>query len=316
MLVQGLLAVPVVELGGSPVLAFNVVLLAGLTFTGWAFCLLLQRWTGSWSAGFVAGSLAAFNAHALVRFGHLQIMHVEFFAVMLFALDRLIRMRQLKDAVWLGIGFALQGLTSLYLLMFSAWALIFAVLSRAAEWWRAGALGAALRFGVAALVAATLLWPYPAVYQELLSDSGLERGVVEQIAGSWSNYLATGARVHRWWVPADAAASQAYGFPGVVAMLLVVFALTRADTRTDPRFRMCAVVALGCLAVSMAPRWPFYPALHSAIPLFQAVRVPAHLAQVVLLMIAVLAGFGVAALGRRWPIAARWPVGVSRWCYS
>jgi hypothetical protein len=93
-------------------------------------------------------------------------------------------------------------------------------------------------------------------------------------------------------------------------MLLVVFAMTRADTRSDPRFRMCAVVALGCLAVSMAPRWPFYPALHRAIPLFQAVRVPAHLAQVVLLMIAVLAGFGAAALGRRWPIAARWPVGV------
>ena len=153
MLVQGLLAVPIVELGGSPVLAFNVVLLAGLTFTGWAFCLLLQRWTGSWIAGLLAGSLAAFNAHALVRFGHLQIMHVEFFALMLFALDRLIRARQLKDAVWLGIGFALQGLTSLYLLVFSAWALIFAVLSRAAEWWRAGALGAVLRFGVAAVVA-------------------------------------------------------------------------------------------------------------------------------------------------------------------
>jgi hypothetical protein len=311
MLVQGLLAVPIVELGGSPVLAFNLVLLAGLTFTGWAFCLLLQRWTGSWTAGFLAGSLAAFNAHALVRFGHLQIMHVEFFALMLFALDRLIRTRQLKDAVWLGVGFALQGLTSLYLLMFSAWALIFAVLSRAAEWWRAGAVGAVLRFGVAALVAAMLLWPYLRTYQQLRSDSGLERGVVEQIAGSWSNYLATGARLHRWWVPADAAASQAYGFPGVMAMLLVVFALTRADTRTDPRVRMCAVVAVGCLAVSMAPRWPLYPALHRAIPLFQAVRVPAHLAQVVLLMVAVLAGFGVAALGRRWPTAARWPVGVA-----
>ncbi len=311
MLVQGALAVPIVELGGSPVLAFNVVLLAGLTFTGWAFCLLVQRWTGSWIAGYLAGSLAAFNAHVLVRFGHLQIMHVEFFALMLFALDRLIRTRQLKDAVWLGVGFALQGLTSLYLLVFSAWALVFAVLSRAAEWWRAGALGAVIRFAAAAVVAAALLWPYLQTYQQLRSERGLERGVVEQIAGSWSNYLATGAHVHRWWVPADAAASQAYAFPGVVAMLLVVFAMTRADTRSDARFRMCAVVALGCVAVSMAPRLPFYPVLHRAIPLFQAVRVPAHLAQVVLLMIAVLAGFGVAALGRRWPIAARWPVGVA-----
>lgn len=50
MLVQGVFAMPVLALGGSAVLAYNVSLLAGLTLTGWAFCLLLHRWTGSWSA--------------------------------------------------------------------------------------------------------------------------------------------------------------------------------------------------------------------------------------------------------------------------
>ena len=52
----------------------------------------------------------------------------------------------------------------------------------------------------------------------------------------------------------------------------------------------------------MAPRLPFYAALHTAVPLFQAVRVPARLSQVVLLMVAVLAGFGV--LGNRETMAA------------
>ena len=39
---------------------------------------------------------------SLVRFGHLQIMHVEFFALMLFALDRLIVARRFRDAVLAG----------------------------------------------------------------------------------------------------------------------------------------------------------------------------------------------------------------------
>src|SRR5215831_9490944 len=65
MVVQGALAMPVIAAGGSPVLAYNVVLLAGFALTGWAFCLLVVRWTGSAPAGYVAGCLAAFNAHVL-----------------------------------------------------------------------------------------------------------------------------------------------------------------------------------------------------------------------------------------------------------
>src|SRR5258708_7558716 len=80
MIVQGVMAMPVLGAGGSPVLAYNLVLLAGFVLTGWAFCLLLHRWTGSWAAGYVGGSLAAFNAHVFGRLPHLQTQHVEFVA--------------------------------------------------------------------------------------------------------------------------------------------------------------------------------------------------------------------------------------------
>ena len=87
--------------------------------TGWAFCLLVRRWTGSWSAGYVAGSLAAFNAYSL-ELTHPQFLHTEFFALMLFALDRLIVTGRLRHVWSLAAGFALQGLTSVYLLVFSS----------------------------------------------------------------------------------------------------------------------------------------------------------------------------------------------------
>ena len=106
----------------------------------------MRRWTGSWSAGYVAGSLAAFNAHTLVQLTHMQFLHAEFFALMLFALDRLIVTGRFRDVWSLAAGFALQGLTSVYLLVFSVWTLLFAiaVANRGMVGGRAGRDGRAL----------------------------------------------------------------------------------------------------------------------------------------------------------------------------
>ena len=137
LIVQGVIAIPVVLLGGSAVLAFNVALMAGFALTAWAFCLLVRAWTGSWAAGAVAGSLAAFNAHSLMRLPHLQTLHLEFFAGALFAMDRLLSERRARDSIALGVAHALEGLTSIYLLMFTSWALLFAALARVPSGWAA-----------------------------------------------------------------------------------------------------------------------------------------------------------------------------------
>lgn len=308
MLVQGAIAIPVIEMGGSPVLAFNVALLAGFAATGFAFCLLVYHWTGSWTAGYVAGSLAAFNAHTLVRLPQLQALHTEFFPLMLYALDRLIVDRRFRNVWWLATGFVLQGLTSLYLLIFSVWTLLFAALGRTIEWLRAGALGMLARFALAAVIATLLLLPYLARYERVRETMGFARTADEQAAANWTDYLATGSRLHyQWWSRKYGEHSASWGFPGVVALTLVGAAFARRDIRRDPRFRMCAMAAAGCIAVSLAPRLPFYEALHRVNPLFQAIRTPSHLIQVVLLMVAVLAGFGLAGLQWRWGHARTWP---------
>src|SRR5688572_13764331 len=138
LLVQGVFAAPAIALGAPPVLAFNVAVFAGFALTGWAFCLLVWRWTGSWAAGYISGSLAAFNAHTLLRIAHLQTLHLEFFALALFALDRVIVSKRFRDACWLAIGFALHAMTSIYLLVFAVWTLAFAALARTREIWKTG----------------------------------------------------------------------------------------------------------------------------------------------------------------------------------
>jgi hypothetical protein len=310
MIVQGVLAIPVLAAGGSPVLAFNMVLLSGLVFTGCAFCLLIRRWTGSWAAGYVGGSAAAFNSHVLVRLPHLQTQHVEFIALVLFCVDRLVTSRRLRDAAWLGLAFALEGLTSVYVLVFTAWMLIFAVAARAGEWLRKRPLNMLGLLATAAVVAAALMAPYLFAYYQLHRLTGFERTVDDArlYAGSINDYLTTGSRIHYpLWSHRFFEQSASPTFPGIVASALAICAIAWEDTWRDARVRMCLVAGIGCAVVSALPNTPLYPALYAVIPLFRAVRVLAHIEQIVLLMIAILAGFGVAALGRRWRDARTWP---------
>jgi hypothetical protein len=317
MIVQGVLAMPILAAGGSPVLAFNLVHIAGFALTGWAFCLLLHRWTGSWGAGYCCGSLAAFNSHVLVRLPHLQTQHVEFVALMLFTLDRLFVSHRIRDAAWLGVSFALQGLTSIYLLVFSTWMLLFAVLARGQEWLRRDPVKVLGLLLVAAATATLLLAPYLLEYYWVHRLTGIERTVADarSQAGSWVNYLSTGSRLHYGlWSHHFMGPARSAAFPGVVAMALVGLTLVWPETRRDGRIRMCLMAAVGCAAVSMLPRTPVYPFLHQIIPLLRVVRVPSRLEQIVLLMIAVVAGFGVAGLGRRWRNPRTWPVAATVLC--
>ncbi len=319
MIVQGVMAMPLRAVGLSPIATYSVLFLAGLALTGWAFCLLIRRWTGSWSAAYIGGSLAAFNASVLVRTPHLQTQHAEFVPLMLFALDRMIMSPRMRSAALLGAGFALQGLTSIYLLVFSTWMLGFAALARlvssgAAAGTEAAAGATARRrvsrlrilvlLGAAGAIACGILAPYLLAYVRLHEATGLERtvGDAELYAGSWTDYLSTGGRLHYWlWSHRFFERSRSASFPGIAGIALAGLGLAWAETRRDPRLRMCLAAGSGCALVSWAAYLPFYPALHRAIPLFRAVRVAAHLGQFVLMMLAVAAGFGAAGLARRWP---------------
>jgi hypothetical protein len=313
MIVQGVLALPVFAAGGSAVLAFNLVLLAGLAVTGWAFCLLLHRWTGSWAAGYTAGSLAAFNSYAFLRLPHLQTFHVEFIALILFALDRFVVSGRLRDAALLGIAFALQGLTSIYLLVFTTWMLLIAVAARAREWIARHAIRAIGGFVLAAIIAAVLLAPYLFAYYRVHRLTGFGRTLAEAERGAatWQNYVSTVSRFHyNLWSHRFVVAGTPPAFPGAAALAFIALVLVWPDTRRDRRVHMCLAAAVGCGILSVLPRSAMFPALYPFIPGITAVRVVANLEQIVLLMTATLAGFGVAGLGRRlgtrrfWPAAA------------
>ncbi|HSP92722.1 MAG TPA: hypothetical protein VLN08_17545, partial [Vicinamibacterales bacterium] len=193
MTLQGLMGAPVLWLGGSPLLAYNLLVIAGLALSAWAMWLLLVRWTGSHAAGAVAGTLVAFNAHTLTRLPHLQALHLEFIPLVLLALDRLLVERRLRDAILLGVACALQGLTSNYLLVFTATAAVAVLAVRAAEVRRPAPARTTALLGFSAVIAAALLAPFLYPYYATQREQGLTRGLdeVARYSSTWRDYLST-----------------------------------------------------------------------------------------------------------------------------
>jgi hypothetical protein len=309
LLVQGALAIPIVWLGGSPVLAYNLVLLAGFALTGWAAGLLALRMTGSLAAAVVGGSIAAFNAQSLVRLPHIQAQHLEFLPLALFAFDRLLEHGRVKHAVLLGAAVALQAFASIYALIFAAWALSCAAAVRVREWigpgrWRV----TALLIG-AVMIAALLLAPVLRPYYLLSKEYGLTRSVAEsrQFASTWTDYLYTASRVHyALWSHAFDKSAEA-NFPGIVALALAIGGVI-AGWRSDRYVRMAAAIVVGAAFLSVAPRLPGFEWAHAYLPGLGAIRAYARAGQIVMIGLGLLAATGAMALRGRWVSARQWPV--------
>lgn len=299
MIVQSAMGAPIIWAGGSPVLAFNVVMLAGFALSGWAMYIVIARWTGSQVAGLTAGVVYAFNAHSFTRLPHLQAQHTEFLPLALYALDCLLRTPTVRSALKLALWFALQALTSIYLLVLTAVGLTVAFLVRPDAWRGPHVRRVALMVGLAAVVSAIVLAPYIAPYWQLYRTRGLERSLGEALMFSavWRDYVSTPARFHyqQWshlWFSGSAF------FPGVLGLVLTGVAMARRTAFTDARARMCLAAGIAGVVLSFGPKVPGYAALYAMLPLLHSVRVVSRFGFLGILAVAALAGFGVAELRR------------------
>ena len=295
MFVPSLIGAPMLWAGASPVLVYNILIMIGFALSGWAMYLLMTMWTGSQWAGIIAGLLYAFNAHVLTRFVHLQAQHVEFFPLVLYAFDRVLVERRRRDAVLLAVAFVLQALCSNYLLVFTTYALLAAAFVR---WRELGKnwIPLAIAATISIIALAPFLWPYYQV--DRAQHLARSADVVTQYNAGWRDYLATGGRMHYAWWSAKFYEGRTALFPGVTGLILAGWAIFSSRTRRDPRVRM--VIAIGVIgaAFSFGTALPGYSVLHGALPLLSGLRNVARWGWLPLAAIAILAGFGVAAMER------------------
>ena len=306
MLPQAAMAAPLLALGASPVLAYNLLLIAGFALSGWSMCLVIRSWTVDWSAGIVAGAIFAFNAHLLSRIPHLQAQHVEFLPAALFALDALLSKPDIKSAVTLAGWAVLQATTSVYLLAATFFALAAGILSRPGDWLGARFAPFFRALVVAAGMAAVPLMLFLLPYYRANQDLGLTRSVSDAVmyAATWQDYLSTPSRImYPWWSYRFFTGTAL--FPGAVGLALTLFGCVWGGVLSDRRARMCLAVGIAGVALSLGPRLPGYGILYTVVPVLRAVRASARFGYLATLAVAALAGFGVAVLRRRVP-ARRW----------
>ena len=314
LFVQGVMAMPLYWAGVSPVAAFNIILIVGLALTGWATSIVMHRWTGNWLAAIVSGCLIAFNANTLSRLVHIQAMHLEFFPLMLAALDQLLSRPRAKTALAVAGWFVLEALTSVYFLVFITIAAIAAVAVRPVEWLKENR-AAFLKYGALAAIAALLvLTPFLLPYYHASQEQEQFTRHMDEVArysAHWKNYLASAGTLHTetlGWSKGYASAD--FLFPGFTALALTLVSLLSLTAINDKRARMALAFGVVSFALSFGPAFPLYPFLYKAFPLLQAIRGAARFGQMALAAVAILSGFGVAWLAAKMPRNAALAFGI------
>ncbi len=326
LLGNGLLALPVTAVTGNPVLAYNVALLLSFLLSGLGTYLLVLSLTRSPGAGLVAGVIFTFSAYRMTNLAQAQLLATQWMPFALLALLQLMRRPRARHVVTFVLFFCLQALSSFYygilLAMavagFVAWRFVVWIWLRAREGTGGGRRlrRVVLYLLVAAVLCVLIMLPFSLPYFQVQRDLGFERSLAdnEPFSASLRQYLMVppGSVVHGRWLPSDdtpVAGGYAVDalFPGLVALALSVWGLVRGRGRTRWFFLLLALVSL---VLSFGPRLylaPGRPAglevdlpyawLYAAVPGFKALRAPVRFDALVMLSLAVLAGYGVAALG-------------------
>lgn len=300
MLPQGLLGAPLTWAGVDPVLVYNLLVLAGFALSGFAMAWVVSAWTGDRLAGVVAGLAYAFNAHTLVRFGHLQALHVQYLPFALFALHKVIESPRREWIAGLALALVLQALTSNYLLVMSAIAMCAAVAVRP-DAFRPASLAALLAgAALASVTLAPFLYPYWLAH----TAQGLGRTFddVVMYSATWRDWLSTGGRLHfGWWAEPYFLAASSSLFPGFTLTLLAAGTVVSGAMWRDPRARMAAAVGLAGAALAFGANLPGYRWLFDTIPLFEGIRAVSRFGWLALFALPVLAGFALARWRQQLP---------------
>jgi hypothetical protein len=296
VITPALVGAPLIWLGASPVLVYNLLLLAGLVCTGWMTWHLVHRWTGSSGAGLVSGALAAFNVHLLTRLPHLMAAQAWTFPLILLLADRLRLHPRRREAALLALAVAATAGNSLYALAFGG--LIVAVVGLAGRFRPAATAAVAAASVAGVLLALPVLLPYLAHASE-----GHTRPLetVAEFSATPAGYLTSTSLLHEPWTSPLFRDEVNVFFAGMTALVLagvgLVAGLASADTRR--RVLVVAIIGAGGVFLSLGPATAAFRWLYEWVLPLQGLRAAARFGYLYLFAIALAAGFGTAWLQRR-----------------
>jgi hypothetical protein len=214
------------HLARLPALAvYNIALLLGFAFSGYGAFVLARVITRSTSAALIAGVIHGFASFKIAHVQHLQIVWSGWLPLLLAAILVYWREPRLRNAVFVGVVFVMNGLTNIHWLLFGGFALVMTIAllqfaqPRRGHW---------LRLIGALAIASLVLLPFLIPYQRAASEYRARRTTnqarlrqadpVHWIVGSSRNVL-YGDLFEKW------REDEKQLFPGVVAVVLAIVGL-------------------------------------------------------------------------------------------
>ncbi len=152
------------------------------------------------------------------------------------------------------------------------------------------------------------LTPFLMPYYRVRTTQGMVRTMEEVriFSAGWSDYLATAGTIHfRLWSHRFFEGRTAL-FPGVTAVALAAIAFITGAAWRDRRARMVLAFGVAGGLLSLGAFLPGYEWLQNHVPPLQGIRAAARWGFLLLTAIAILAGFGVAALESRFGRRSWW----------
>jgi hypothetical protein len=295
---------PMQWLGGSPLLAYNLTLIASTWWAGLAVHALVRRLTRDEPAAWSAGVIAALAPYRASQLAHLQVLVTWWMPLALLALHAYYEDGRRRWLALFGAAWLIQALANGYYLFFfailvGAWIVAFTLWQRA---WRRGA-AAAMAWAIASLPLVPVLLEYYRVQHAL----GLSRtrGEMQMFGATWASF-AQPSPLLRFWAYREARTQEDFLFPGLAGLAVIALALAvrRRAVLTRPfLFYTASALMLTWMAAGPSPQqWSLASLWHpydlvAWLPGFSGLRVPARFFMLSTLCLAVAAGLAVAALG-------------------
>jgi hypothetical protein len=286
--------------GASPLTAYNVALITGFAFSGFAMFLLALHVTRSIGGGFIAGTAFAFVPWRFVQLPHVQHVWSGWLPLTLLCVLLLLESPTTRRALLLAIATIWMGLSNIHWL----------ILGGSAIGVSAIAIGLTTRARVryyallcAAFVVALLaLLPILLPYAKSAKEHGTVRAYDETLAYSAEprDWLSIAPWLRWYSRPQPTTDAELWLFPGVLPVVLACASLVMIR-RTNKRagtlgFAVCVLLGF---AGSLGLHFAFHRMLFDWIYPFRAIRVPARWANIVYMGLAGLAGSAILIVPQR-----------------
>jgi len=302
-LLESIVAAPLFWLGVSPVVIYNLLVLASFPLAGLGMYWLARRLGCPPAASMVGAVIYAFVPYRIDHYFHLELLWAAWIPWSLAALHALVRAPGWKTGVRLGVLVTLQMAASMYYGLFLVVTLaVYAPVLLATEYsgGRAGLARLVRSLAIAAAIAGAAGAGYRVAFSQAVGQlGGRSLDEVAVYSARPSSFLAApgsnrlyGEVTARFYRPELAL------FPGAAALVLLVVGLWPPLDRAR---LACLVLLAFSVAASMGVHTFVYRLLY-LLPPFHNVRVPGRFGAVATVAIAALAAFGAArvfsALGR------------------